>query len=41
MWHAYLLTRINAYVLLGLGSLPADVSEEWTLQRFTDLAAGN
>jgi hypothetical protein len=41
MWHAYLLTRINAYVLLGLGSLPADVSEEWTLQRFTDLAASN
>lgn len=41
MWHAYLLTRINVYVLLGLGSLPADAPGDWQLERFTRLAGGS
>lgn len=41
MWHAYLLTRINSYVILGVGPLPPNAPEDWKLARFTALAAGN
>ena len=46
MWQAYVLTRINTYVLLGEGTLlpPGAVLPDlypWSLQRFRDYAAGS
>jgi len=43
MWHGYVLTRVNTYVLLGAGTLlPADGAapdlHPWSLQRFKDYA---
>jgi Patatin-like phospholipase len=45
MWQAYVLTRINTYVLLGEGSLlpPGGGAPDlgpWSLKRFEDCAAG-
>ena len=40
MWHGYLLTRINAHVVLGLGTIPADDGgDDWSLARFSTLIA--
>ena len=46
MWQAYVLTRINTYVLLGEGTLPPPGAVlpdlyPWSLQRFKDYAAGS